>query len=571
MKVLLVALNAKYIHSNLAVYSLMSYANKYTNQMGLIELTINHSEENILKEIYKEKAEVVAFSCYIWNIDMIKRISAELKKVQPKVVIWYGGPEVSYDAKKSLGEYDFLDGIIIGEGEQTFLELMEHYIDGKNLLSEINGLAYKENTEIRCTKDRMPLSMDTIPFPYENMEIFQNRIIYYESSRGCPFTCSYCLSSIDKRVRFRNSELVKRELGLFLEYKIPQVKFVDRTFNCNKKHAMDIWEFIKDNDNGITNFHFELSADLLEDAEIEFLSTLRPGQVQLEIGVQTTNVDTAEAIRRKMDFAILSENVARIKKGKNIHQHLDLIAGLPLESYSSFETSFQDVYQLKPDQLQLGFLKILKGSSMEMDCEKYGVVYRDTPPYEVLYTDALSYEEVLRIKGVCEMVEVYYNSGQFTHSINYLEHFYTSLMKLYQDLNDYYEKAGHALMSHSRIRRSEILLEFFREKILIIKELEDKDTHIALFEELLVLDLFLREDMKSRPIFASLKSNPNNLRELYEKYNQGRKTIHIEQFKFDVIPSAKAGIPIKKATTMLFDYGNRDPLNKGAKITLLKI
>ncbi|MDD3173095.1 MAG: radical SAM protein, partial [Herbinix sp.] len=370
MKILLVAINAKYIHSNLAVFSLRAFAGKYAENIQIAELTINHAKEDILKEIYREKADVVAFSCYIWNIDIIRRVTTELKKVQKNVKIWYGGPEVSYDANQCLKGNKNLDGIMIGEGEQIFLELANYYIEGNNELEKINGLAYRESAKlnigsnndkanneviycedkITVTSVRQPLDLDTIPFPYRDMQTFQNRIIYYESSRGCPFSCSYCLSSIDKRVRLRSSKLVTLELKLLMDYKVPQVKFVDRTFNCNKKHAMDIWSFIKENDNGITNFHFEISADLLTEEEMEFLATLRPGQVQFEIGVQSTNADTVAAIHRKMDIKKLSYNVKRLKEGNNIHQHLDLIAGLPMEDYASFEKSFGDVYNLKPDQ-----------------------------------------------------------------------------------------------------------------------------------------------------------------------------------------------------------------------------
>ncbi len=599
MKVLLVALNAKYIHSNLAVYSLKSYAEKYSDQIDLLELTINHSEEDILREIYRRKADVIAFSCYIWNISIIKRVSVELKKVLPKVKIWYGGPEVSYDARESLKGQEYLDGIMIGEGEQTFLELMGYYTEGNIELEHISGLAFKPSAklgeiseniqshdevakfgenilknppqlEITMTGVRTPISLDSIPFPYEDMELFRNRIIYYESSRGCPFSCSYCLSSIDHRVRFRSADLVKRELKLFLDYEIPQVKFVDRTFNCNKKHAMDIWSFIKEHDNGITNFHFELSADLLDEEEITFLSTLRPGQVQFEIGVQTTNPDTAAAIHRKMNMEKLVKNVLRIKEGKNIHQHLDLIAGLPLEGYKSFEQSFVDVYQLRPDQLQLGFLKILKGSMMEEDVKRYGITYHETPPYEVLFTSALTFDEVIRMKGICEMVEIYYNSGQFHYALLYLEHYYSSPMKLYEALYDYYEETGYSLVSHSRIKRYEILLDFFRDQVLQYREEEKKATLEQLFSEILMLDLFLREDMKSRPAFAPEQSKTNNsLRELYQKYRDIKRWIHIEEFKYDVIASAKTGQPVKKNLILIFDYSKRDPLNKGAKITIL--
>ncbi len=598
MKILLVALNAKYIHSNLAVYSLMAFANKYRANISLIELTINHSEEDLLKEIYKEKADVVAFSCYIWNIGIILRISSELKKVAPGLKIWFGGPEVSYDARQCLLENDQLDGVMYGEGEQTFLELVRYYAEGTGepkfpvrRLEEISGLAFKESAKlggepvsvgqqwgISMTKPRNPICLDDLPFPYGDMEAFDacpggtgfNRIVYYESSRGCPFSCSYCLSSVDKRVRFRSTDLVKKELKIFLDYQVPQVKFVDRTFNCSKRHAMDIWEFIKDNDNGITNFHFEIAADLLEEDEIAFLSTLRPGQVQFEIGVQSTNPDTVNAIRRKMDFDRVAHNVRRVKEAGNIHQHLDLIAGLPLEGYESFEKSFGQVYGLEPDQLQLGFLKVLKGSPMETDKDRYGIVFRSTAPYEVLCTGQLSYEELLRLKGICEMVEIYYNSGQFVHSVRFLEHFFSSPMGLYQSLSDYYESTGIAMLAHNRIKRYEILLDFWKGTVLESLTVEDRDSLTKVFEEILLLDLYLRENIKSRPAFSPVKTSSKELRGLYDKYRARHSLIHIEKFTFDVLRSAADGSVIRKGTTILFDYGNRDVLSRAACITVLE-
>ena len=367
MKLLLVAINAKYIHSNLAVHSLRAFAKKhgYAESVALSEYTINHSEEDILRGIYKEKAEVIAFSCYIWNIEIVLRLVKELRKVQPVVKLWLGGPEVSYDARQCMESNHELAGIMIGEGEQTFVELAGHYIDGKFGLDQIKGIAYRDGNQVIITTHRDLTSLSEIPFPYEELAEFDNRIIYYESSRGCPFSCSYCLSSVDKRIRFRDLTLVKEELQFLLNQKVPQVKFVDRTFNCNKQHAMEIWRFIREHDNGITNFHFEIAADLLEEDEIAFLATLRPAQVQFEIGVQTTNPATVVAIHRKMDLNRLTVNVDKVRAGRNIHQHLDLIAGLPLEDYTSFEHSFSQVYKMSPDQLQLGFLKVLKGSPME--------------------------------------------------------------------------------------------------------------------------------------------------------------------------------------------------------------
>lgn len=579
MKILLVAVNAKYIHSNLAVYSLRAYAKKYSEHIKLAEYTINHSAEDILKGIFKEQADVIAFSCYIWNIDIISRIVVELKKVQPSAKIWFGGPEVSYDARKCLEVYKELDGIMIGEGEQTFLELLEFYVDHKTELSQISGIAFKESAKflnenikkdiITETPVRQLLSLDEIPFPYEEVETFHNKIIYYESSRGCPFSCSYCLSSIDKRVRLRNTELVKKELKFFLDYEVSQVKFVDRTFNCNKKHAMDIWKFIKEQDNEITNFHFEISADLLEKDEIDFLATLRPGQIQLEIGVQTTNPDTLDIIHRKTDFDKLSRNVIQIREGYNIHQHLDLIAGLPLEDYASFSNSFNDVYQLRPDQLQLGFLKVLKGSLMEEESKAYDIVYQSTPPYEVLFTGQLNYPDLLLIKGVCEMVEVYYNSGQFLYSMHFLEHFFETPMKLYQALSDYYNWKRLDMLPHNRTHRYEILLDFYQETVLELIEIEEKQNFHNLFMEILVLDLYLREDMKSRPPFAPQSMLRKNSHEVFDRYEIDRKTSHIEYFTFDIITCCETGRAIKRDEMIIFDYSKKDPLNKAAKIMVI--
>lgn len=583
MKVLLVAVNAKYIHSNLAIYDLKNYAKKYSNHIKLAEYTINHLPDDILKGIYKEQADIIAFSCYIWNIELIVPLVAELKKVQPKAKIWFGGPEVSYDARERLEAIEALDGIVIGEGEQTFLELMEYYVDHKGNLDQIQGIAFKNsaripsdslfpndsNATITVTSPRQPIPLDTIPFPYEDMERFRNKIIYYESSRGCPFSCSYCLSSIDKKVRLRSLSLVKEELKIFLDYNVAQVKFVDRTFNCNKKHAMGIWQFIKEHDNGITNFHFEISADLLDEEEIAFLKTLRPGQIQFEIGVQSTNLDTVDAIHRKMNFAILRQNVMKIHEGRNIHQHLDLIAGLPYEDYDSFLKSFDDVYALKPDQFQLGFLKVLKGSFMEQDSANHGIVYQDKAPYEVLKTNLLSYDEILKLKGICEMVEVYYNSGQFTYALEFLGNLYDRPSTLYYDLSVYYEKKGLDQMAHSRLKRYELLLDFYKESVLKWINSEQQEEFLHCFEEILTLDLNLRENMKSRPNFAHESVDYKKMREIVDEHGIDRRNAHVEQFDYDVISSSQTGKAIRKHIWIVFDYSHRDPLNKAAKMIVV--
>jgi radical SAM superfamily enzyme YgiQ (UPF0313 family) len=571
MKLLLVAVNAKYIHSNLAVYSLRAYANKYSaaGHVALAEYTINHSEEDILRGIYMEKADVIAFSCYIWNFEIILRVVKELKKVQPDAKLWFGGPEVSYDAITCLEKHSELTGIMIGEGEQTFLEVLQHYTEGIRSLDQIDGIAYREDHQVRMTKSREILELSEIPFPYEEMEDFKNRIIYYESSRGCPFSCSYCLSSIERTIRFREIGLVKQELQFLLEQKVPQVKFIDRTFNCKKAHAMEIWRFIKEHDNGVTNFHFEISADLLTEEELQLLASLRPAQVQFEIGVQTTNSDTVEAIHRKMDLNLLRRNVERIRAGRNIHQHLDLIAGLPFEDYASFERSFQEVYEMKPDQLQLGFLKVLKGSPMEAASQDYGIIYREHPPYEVLSTNHLSYEELLDLKGICDMVEIYYNSGQFANAIGYLEHFYSSPMKLYEELSIFYQNKQMDRQAHSRMKRYEILSDFFQEIILQAQPRAEKESGLeVLFEEILIMDLFLREDMKSRPTFA-INHPLKNYKDLYDKLRKENKLIHIENFTYDIEAAVAEGIAVKKESTIIFNYSVRDPITKSAGVTIL--
>lgn len=580
MKLLLVAINAKYIHSNPAVYSLKSYADQYRDNIKIVEYTINNSEEDIIKGIYKEQAEVIAFSCYIWNINIITRLIPEIKKVQPESIIWFGGPEVSYDSEVCLKNNSALDGIVIGEGEQTFYELTEYYLGLRSELNEISGLAYKSSaciqiesqwsskyttTDISITSPRGVLSMDEIPFPYHNLEIFRNKIIYYESSRGCPYSCSYCLSSIHRGVRLRNLELVKHELKAFLDHSVAQVKFVDRTFNCSKRHAMEIWQFVKENDNGITNFHFEITADLLDEEQLELLASLRPGQVQFEIGVQTTNPATVEAIRRRVDFEKLSVITRRIKEGHNIHQHLDLIAGLPLEDITAFEKSFNDVYRLRPDQFQLGFLKVLKGSLMENECKAYGIIHRELPPYEVLYTKHLSFQEVILLKGICEMVEVYYNSGQFGYSMEYLVKQFASEMQLYRKLYEYYEANGLDLVAHTRIRRFEILLDFYKGLVLELN-LSENENRIELFKEILFFDLCLREDIKSRPNFAPRPLEGRRIKEIREKYKQDKVATRVEQFTYDVIASSQSGVGVRKDQRLLFNYENRDPISYSASV-----
>ena len=387
--VVLAAVNAKYIHSNLAVYSLKAYAGQAGYPVKLKEYTINQPFGEILKDLYQSQPGLLCFSCYIWNKTLIDDLAAEIHKLLPETQIWVGGPEVTYCARAYLEAHPAVNGVLRAEGEASFLELVKHVrLDcAAQELEDIPGLTFRRAGIIYETDERELLDMDELPFPYGNLEDFTNRIIYYESSRGCPFSCSYCLSSLDKKLRFRSLDLVKKELRFFIDQKVPQVKFVDRTFNCNRARALEIWRFLVEQDQGVTNFHFEIGADLLGPEEIACMHTMRPGLIQLEIGVQSVNPNTIREIDRVMDLEKLEANVAQIHQGKNIHQHLDLIAGLPYEGYESFRQSFNRVYWMQPQQLQLGFLKVLKGSRMERMAEEYGCVYLEREPYEVLKTN----------------------------------------------------------------------------------------------------------------------------------------------------------------------------------------
>ena len=470
MKILLAAVNAKYIHSNLAIYSLKAYTEAKSmdwilhkpkrGEVELAEYTINQQKDDILMDIYRRRPDVACFSCYIWNLDYVEELVEELGKIRPDMPIWLGGPEVSYDSVDVLRRLHQVKGVMKGEGEETFAQLFRIWQDqeGDKGLERTEGITFrKEDGRIVENPWRQAMDLSKIPFVYRHMEEFEHKIVYYESSRGCPFSCSYCLSSVDKRLRFRDAGLVERELQFFIDQGVPQVKFVDRTFNCRHDHAIRIWKYIAKHDRGITNFHFEIAADLLNEEELEILEHMRPGLVQLEIGIQSTNPETIRAIRRTMNFENVKCVVDRIQKNGNIHQHLDLIAGLPYEDIHRFARSFDEVYALKPEQLQLGFLKVLKGSYMEEQKESYGLLHKSRPPYEVLCTRWLSYEDVIRLKGIEEMVEVYYNSRQFTHTLDALEEAYDSAFELYDKLKEFYDEKGLGGVQHKRSARYTII------------------------------------------------------------------------------------------------------------------
>lgn len=571
----------------------------HSMQVEIAEYTINNQMELILEDIYRRKPDMVGISCYIWNIAYALDLVRDIHKVLPDTDIWLGGPEVSYDAPQLLVREPEVFGVMKGEGEEMFAALLECYRtlgctvrslgwnEQKNVAAEsvadsgrlpelqdrpetarvseisgnarvsafwhcmpqVAGLTYHGADGIICDQPIRPvMDMSRIPFLYPSLKGFENRIVYYESSRGCPFSCSYCLSSIDKSVRFRDLKLVLPELDFFLEKRVPQVKFVDRTFNAKKSHAMAIWKHILEHDNGVTNFHFEITADLLDEEELELISRMRPGLIQLEIGVQSTNTETIRAIRRKMDLKRLRYVVERINAGKNVHQHLDLIAGLPFEDYESFGRSFNEVYSMEPEQFQLGFLKVLKGSYMHDMVEEYGLKYRGKAPYEVLSTKWLSYSDVLRLKGVEDMVEVYYNSRQFLRTLKLFEQEFESAFAMYEYMAQYYDEQHLTGLNHSRLARYEIFHDLIGQKV--------EPEQMGVFEDALMCDLYFRENAKSRPSFA-LPQAPykEELRRMVPELRTLGIQVHAEV--------------LRSGEVLLFDYREKDRLNHNAKLTVL--
>lgn len=602
MKFLLAAIHAKYIHTGLAVYSLRSYAGRELREhIEVAEYTVNQQMEDILADLYRRRPDVIGFSCYIWNISLVKKLIREFHKLCPEVPIWLGGPEVSYEYEEIFQNFSAVTGIMTGEGEETFRELLQAYVEAERKAVKDRGQrgGLRELAlQIRgtATRDgffgvRDPLDMNALPFSCQELddaeeETVKNKIIYYESGRGCPFSCSYCLSSLEKQVRLRDMDLVKRELQYFLDKKVKQVKFIDRTFNCNREHAMGVWRFLTEHDNGVTNFHFEISAELLTQEEFKLFSRMRPGLIQLEIGVQTTNREALRAIHRPSNPEKLKMTVLSVYRLRNIHQHLDLIAGLPYEDLRSFQKSFNDVYAMCPDQLQLGFLKVLKGSEMHERAEEYGIVYQSEPPYEVLCTKWLSYEDVLELKKVEKMVELFYNSSQFGHTLQALERLFETPYAMFLSLAEFYEEKGFFLNSPARSYRYEGMLDFVKSKNMA-GEVEE------LFRELLTFDLYLREKAKSRPAFAKdlrgcyqeisafyrrQEESPDLLTEYRAEGCDSRQMMrmtHMEVFRYPVwderwLREADLNkIAAGEERFVLFDYKKRNMLSREAGYTVI--
>lgn len=585
MKILLSAVNAKFIHSSLAIRCLYKFADKYKSFIKTKEYTINNNEDFILEDIYKENPNVVCFSCYIWNINMILSVSENLKKILPKIIIVLGGPEVSYDAKGLLEKYGFIDIVIRGEGEKTFKELSEAFVKNSFDLSLIKGISYKDIFGNVCENaSQEPLRLDELEFVYDDLSELGNKIIYYETQRGCPYNCQYCLSSVEKGVRFLSIDRVKRDLRVFLDKKVIQVKFVDRTFNCNKAHALNIWEFLIENDNGFTNFHMEITADLLDDEEILVLKRARKGLFQFEIGVQSTNEETIKAIKRNTNFEKLKTVVKKIKQLENIHQHLDLIAGLPYEDYNSFKKSFNDVYELSPEQFQLGFLKLLKGSGLRRDALKYGIVYRSEAVYEVLFTKHLSFMEISMLKMIEEMVETYYNSGKALNTIKYMIKFFSTPFDFYESLAKFWERNFFHEVQHSKMELFLILYKFSFD----FKELFGNR---EIIKDFLRFDIYLNDNIKSIPEelltdslndYKEVKRNFFNKKENQEIFfadmgdfstQQISRMCHIEVFKYNIIDFVENDkISIKECETdVLFKYNRKKVIDESISFYKIKL
>ena len=573
MKVILTALNAKYIHSSLALRSLKAYADPEGKYTHIREYTINNRIEFIVSDIYKEKPDYIGFSCYIWNIDMIKIIARRLKKVLPNTLMAFGGPEVSYDGAEFLRENPFADIIMKGEGEGTYKKLLTLWSEGGNYAG-IKGIIYRNGDEIIENENAEPMCLDDIPFVYDNADEFRNKIIYYETQRGCPYNCQYCLSSVEKGVRFLSEERVKSDIKFFIDNKVKQVKFVDRTFNANHNHAMMIWKYIMDNDNGVTNFHMEITADIMRDEAMDMLKNARKGLFQFEIGVQSTNELTINAIQRNAKFGGITGVVKKVAEGGNIHQHLDLIAGLPYEGYESFGRSFNDVYNLEPEQLQLGFLKLLRGSGLRKDASKYGIVYADEAPYEVLYTKELSYDEMLKLKAVEEMVETFYNSGKALTAVKYAIEKLGNPFKFFEDLSVWWGTNGFDEVSHGKMDLYAKVFDFFR-------QYEPLRIYEKQLKELLRYDIYVGDNMKTIPESIDRVMGEEERafeRDFYmseentAKYVPSLSSYSPKQLLrmcriefFEINPFTKE----EKKTAVLFNYYNRDTISNKAETAVV--
>ncbi|HOM02557.1 MAG TPA: B12-binding domain-containing radical SAM protein [Acetivibrio sp.] len=571
MKTRIIGVNSKYIHSSLAAWYLKASCDKECGEVRVMEFTINDNPEYVLSRIYTEGCDVAAFSCYIWNIGFVLKLAENLKMVLPEVKIILGGPEVSFDPEDILRSNWFVDYVMSGEGEGAFGLLLRSFIDEGVNLDGIEGLSYRKDGKIHgLTSFRQVKELDTIPSPYtqEMLEAVGNRIIYFESSRGCPFSCSYCISSTFDGVRYFSLDRVKSDLLTLINAKVRLVKFVDRTFNCNRQRAKEIFTFIIENARE-TSFHFEAAADLFDEEMFDILSRAPKGLIQFEIGIQSTNEEALEAVRRKTDIKKVLCNIKRLKELGNMHIHVDLIAGLPFEDYNSFINSFNEAYELYPHQLQLGFLKLLKGSGIRREHQKYGYKFRQYPPYEILSNAYLSFGDIVKLKKMEELLERYYNSGRFQKTLKYLiGGFFPSPAAFFEEFSKYYEKAGNYERSISARELYTILLDF-------ISSLELK-VDLVLLNELLKFDFLVSDNTNNLPkgverlyidnfstrCFEFLK-NTENVESLLPEFSgvPAKKIynkVHFEAFRFNVAADTLA--TEKEDTVILFDYSQKDSI-----------
>ncbi|HBH3656309.1 TPA: B12-binding domain-containing radical SAM protein [Clostridioides difficile] len=547
MKILLTTLNSKFIHTNLAIRYLKEFVRDLI-EVSMKEYTINNDLDYILKDIYKNEYDIILFSTYIWNVGDIVKLCDNLKKIRPNTKIALGGPEVSYDSYEAMKKYDFVDYILYGEGELIFRDLVLH-LQGKMEINDINGLVYRQGNEIIVNKPMELLqNLDEIPSPYENLnpKEYENRIVYYESSRGCPFNCQYCLSSTIPGLRYFSLDRIKSDLKALIDARVSQIKFIDRTFNANRKVAMEIMDFLMKNDNGYTTYHFEVTAYLIDDKMLEFLADCKEGLFQFEIGVQSTNEKTLDAVGRRDDFKKLSHVVQTVASYRNIHQHLDLIAGLPYEDYKSFENSFNDVFNLGIEHLQLGFLKMIKGTGMRKVADEHGFKYKDYAPYEFLYNNYISYEETLKLKDIEDILERYYNSKNFVLSMRYIiGRFYKqSPFKFFEVFAKYFDENGYFDLAQGKNQLYKILMDFYNEKINIDNDVFNdilKYDYISLGKTSNMPQFFNKLDMddfKNR-CHVFLQDNDNLSIYLPSFVDKPAKHIikyvHFEPFRFNVV------------------------------------